>query len=1318
MADSGSGADIIHPRVLTLLPPTLTPTQRSCNVLVVTANHDRIHISDFVTLSFSLPLVNQTRVFTRDFLIMPTPYDVVLSFDTLRSTGLGHIIFQHFPPTIESFHDVLLLKRHPSQFQLPTSIPDESPTFHCLLADFRYPTNYDSTFDVSIPSSASHSPTNILLADIDPTTSTLPDTFADTPVEFDPSYFPDSFASLFSSIISYDPPTIAAPPGHFHDSIAQLVNQYSQTVFRGSLPPTPAKLPPFDIEFADVAPHLGYRPPRRLSPSLSQALTKSVDDLLDQHIIHPSTSSFASPIVMAVQKDKIRMCIDYRELNSATKRLRYPLPNTASIFPNLAGNTIYASLDLRSGYHQLSLTPHASQWSAFVTPFGQYSFNRVPFGLANAPAWFQRCMTEIVLAGYVGIICYVFIDDIIIFAKSEAEFLVRLTTILDRLQHFNVVLKGSKCHLGTPTVRFLGFIADSTGILHDPDRCQQFLLLPQPTTKKSLRSFLGLGNFFRDFIRNYAELSKPLSSLLSGPSLQLDWTPTASSAFSALKSAVGATVKNFYLDYAYPIYLHTDASNLGIGAILFQIVETQFRPIHFVSKSLTFAESRWMIQELESYAIVYSVTKLDHYLRGSHFIIHTDHKNLVYIKRSSSAKITRWHLLLMEYDFDLSVVTGKDNLIADVLSRAYPDNPSTFTVPPLPTLNSTEYTDYCALNARYSHPSPQFAHLSPTSSTTTHSTIPLLITTRSQHASASTDSDTPVVPLHPPTTQPTISSNDLDLVANYHNDTFGHHDIPTTLNMLDAAHPSHRLRDAVFQFISSCPSCQSSTTRSSTPSCVNASTLSHPPTTDQTSIIAKFHNFIYGHHGINATLQQLRINGHTWDHQRVHVTHFIQTCPHCQKNKYRRSIPTPEFTTTETYEPFVMLAIDTFGPLPTSPHGYKYVFAIVCCFTTFVELVPSFDNTAVSAANALLTVFGRYGIPYYLRSDNAPNFTSNIIAALRSILDISADFTIPYRPQSNGIVERRIGTVMNHLRALIYADIDVTSTWSNLLPIVQRICNATYVSSIGCSPSELIFGSGLHLNRGLTTSFTFSTCPPSPLPYINSLLNSQASLIRASQLFLAQQRDYAAASERITNSSATDFPPNSYVLVTYPTEFRPKLANQLRGPFRVVSSLHSTYLLQSLTDNSITFSIHLSRLRPFLSDESLSHLSPLEVAATDDQESVIDFISSHRGTPTSPDSMTFLIHWLNEDDSEATWQSYDSVANTIALDLYIILSIPTHPDFFLLIPPTQRTLISVDRSDHPPTYLFTFHDSQLVIPTSTINKCRDRAAIRNLASTV
>jgi len=181
---------------------------------------------------------------------------------------------------------------------------------------------------------------------------------------------------------------------------------------------------------------------------------------------------------------------------------------------------------------------------------------------------------------------------------------------------------------------------------------------------------------------------------------------------------------------------------------------------------------------------------------------------------------------------------------------------------------------------------------------------------------------------------------------------------------------------------------------------------------------------------------------------------------------------------------------------------------------------------------------------------------------------------------------------------------------------------------------------------------------------------------------------------------------------------RTKLANQLRGPFRVISSLNSTYLLQSLSDSSLTFSIHLSRLRPFLSDDTLPHISPVEVAATDDQESVIDYISNHRGNPTSPSSMTFLTHWLNQDEQAATWQSYDSVASTTALDLYIILNIDPHPDLFLLLNPTTRTLISVDRSDHPPTYSFSFRDTHLSIPTTTIDKCKDRAAIRRLATSL
>jgi len=332
-------------------------------------------------------------------------------------------------------------------------------------------------------------------------------------------------------------------------------------------------------------------------------------------------------------------------------------------------------------------------------------------------------MTEIVLQGLVCIICFVFIDDIIIFAASESEFLARLRLVLQRLQSFNIVLKGSKCQLGCPEVKFLGFIADSTGIRHDPTRCSDFLALPLPSTKKGLRSFLGLGNFFRDFVPGYSTYSKQLSKLLTdSSSIDVPYTESARAAFETLKLLIGSTVKNFYLDYDYPIYLHTDASTSGIGAVLFQLIDSQFRPIQFISRSLSETEQRWQIQELESFAIIHAITKLDHFLKGAHFIVHTDHRNLVFIRQSKSAKIIRWHLFLQEYSFDLSVVIGSDNLIADVLSRSFPTRAaSDFVIQPLPSPDPS-YVDYCSLNSRYSHPSPSLPHLMPT-------TAPLLALT-------------------------------------------------------------------------------------------------------------------------------------------------------------------------------------------------------------------------------------------------------------------------------------------------------------------------------------------------------------------------------------------------------------------------------------------------------------------------------------------------------------------------------------------------------------------------------------------------------------
>ena len=1230
-ADSQSGTNIIHPRVLATLMKTDAPLPiRQCNISVQCADLSIHKLQHQVFLPFQLPDVSQT-IFQMPFMVMETPHDIILSYDSMKRTNLGAHIFNKTNITFPS---------HPSEVILD-QLDVNNPEFYATI--------------LSISASTIHE-LQVENEQSDPW-----------------SDLPEPFNSNISSTPGYDPPSIESE-GKLKVDLHTLINSYSDSVFRDALPPEPAKVPLFIIEFATVAPQLIFRPPRRLAPKFEKSLKDSIADLLRQNIAVKSIDSFASPVVMASQKDKIRMCIDYRELNNSTKKMRYPLPNPASIFQNLAGNKFFAHMDLRSGYHQLGMTAQASEWSAFITPFGQYKFLRVPFGLANAPAWFQRSMSELVLAGLIGIIAYVFVDDIIVYARTEEEFLANMKTVLDRLKDFNIVLKGSKCHIGVSEVTFLGFIADSNGIRHDPKRTEQFLAIPFPKTKKALRSFLGLGNYFRDFVRNYSALSKPLSSITNvGPANQVECSPETQEAFNKLKIAVSETVKNFYLDYDLPIYLHTDASNNGLGGILFQLVEDQFRPIQFVSKALTSTETNWEVQELESYAIIYCIKKLDHYIRGTSFIMHTDHRNLLYIKNSASAKITRWSMLLQEYEFELSQVAGKDNIVADALSRVYNDHPTQFQLEPLPDPDDS-YTDYCTLNSKYLHDSPTFSYLNPT----------------------------PVC--HLSLVEP-LPLEVYDSIARYHNEIFGHHDAVQTTKMMQLHnYEIPQLESLVKQYIATCPKC----TRG------RGHPITFVPTSDNINTIRSFHNHIYGHHGIDQTLKLLRLHDHEWDGIKSHVVDFIHSCPHCQKNKSHYKLATPTFTTTETYEPFVCVALDTLGPFPETVHGHKYVMVVVCCFSSFVELIPTFDNTAVAAAEALLQVFGRYGATFYLRTDNAPGFAGEVMAAFRTLIDVQSDFTIPYRPCSNGIVERKNGNVLGHLRALLFSTANVQANWYRILPIVQRICNATDVSSIGCSPAQLIFGNMIHLNRGIDKQFL--PLPPSmkpPSSYIQDLVDCQASLIQASQKFLANVKDIAVFSHA-DSQTTPDFEKDSYVLIAYPTDFRPKLANQLRGPFRVISNISSMYQVQSFVDPDKIISIHAARLKPFFFDSKF-HISPTEVASTDNQEFVIDHISAHQGNPSDLDSLQFFIHWLGYDETEASWQPYNTISDTSALDTYILDHVEQDPVLIALIPKADRELLSRLSTNGVTYYVFSFLQSTFRIPVTSAEILKDRAALRRQA---
>jgi hypothetical protein len=1241
-ADSHSGVNIISPRALQRITKANSVKLQyfNCKYKLMVANKDTVEVTQEVTIPFQLTDLSTQEYQTR-FLIMETPFDIILSHDTLTKTGLGNHIYRDCkpPPRVNATYD------------LHQPDTNEDTDFADIMA------HLDLSNDTVLSSLMS-----IINSDPD--------------LDFDAmNDFPDPYPEKICEQAIYDPPNIHAQ-GEFGRKLHAMSEQYSSNVYRGALPPEPARVPPFEIHFSAAAPPLKYEPPRRLSPKLLAVLKETCIDLLKQRIITRSAAAYAAPVVMAVQKDKIRTCIDYRRVNQATTKMRFPLPNPANIFPNLAGKKYFGSMDLRSGYHQLAMSEASSPWTAFVTPDSQYRFLRVPFGLANAPAWFQRAMSELVLAGLIGIVGHVFVDDIIIYGNSEEEFLINYQKVLDRLKEFNIVLKGPKCHLGCTEVSFLGYIADAEGLRHDPKRTEQLLAIPFPETKKALRSFLGLGNFFRGFVRHYAAISKPLTSIINaGTGTAVSWTNEARQAFSDLKQAISVTVKTFYVDYSHDIYLHTDASQLGLGGVLFQVINGQFRPVQFVSKALTTTESRWEVQEQEAYAIIYCIKKLDHYLRGSHFIVHTDHRNLVYIRNSQSAKITRWSMLLQEFDFTLSVIAGKDNLIADVLSRIYPADAKKFQLERISD-DILGYVDHLSLNRTYDHESPPHSHLAP-----------------------KVESESLEYPTTPPSSDESPSTIDVSILPD--------------LSIL----PDFPFRSIAATPASDCPPpipLMTLTQPSPLGPDVQQSRAARPPViipfadAEQLATIRQFHNHLFGHHGIDQTLKLLRLHGHTWTGIKSHVVNYIQTCPHCQKNKSRNPVAIPEHTTTEVYEPFVSVAIDTLGPFPTSPQGHKYVFVIVCCFSSFTELIPSFDNTAIAAAHALLQIFGRYGATFYLRSDNAPNFAGHVMKHFRSLLDISEDFTIPYRPASNGIVERKNREVLAHLRALLFTDNLVKLNWHYLLPIAQRICNATDVASLGCSPAQLIFGNSIHLNRGLDTAFQ-PIIPTSQRvsEYIKTLCDGQTALIRASQKHLAHIKDVYLAR---TPQPSQSYPPGSYVLIAYPTDFRPKMANQLRGPFRVISSFNSTYQVQSFTDPDRLISIHCSRLRQFYAEESY-HISPVESAATDDQEFAIDYISDHTGSPTDPTDMTFLVHWLGFDEKESDWQSFDSISESSALDSYILEQLPSHPMLALLIQREDREFVSTINIDNALHYQFRFLDQIVTIPPQVVLLMPDHRAI-------
>lgn len=413
----------------------------------------------------------------------------------------------------------------------------------------------------------------------------------------------------------------------------------------------------------------------RLPPKHEKEVEQQIEEMEQQGIIRKSFSRYASPIVVVAKKpdnsgqQKFRICVDYRKLNEYTVDDKFPLPNIEGILDKLGRAQYFTTIDLAKGYHQIKMHPKDIHKTAFVTPKGLYEYIRMPFGLKNAPATFQRLMNE-VLREYISKICVVYMDDILIFSTSLQEHIVNIRKIFNKLSEHNLKVQFNKCSFLKKETEFLGHVLTNEGIKPNPNKIKCINEYSLPTSEKQLRGFLGATGYYRKFIEGYARLAQPMTKYLKKGNTINSHDPEYITAFENLKRNITNHPILKFPNFEKSFELTTDASNYAIGAVLTQ----DKQPVCYASRTLNEHERNYSTTDKEFLAIVWAVTYFRPYLWGRKFKINTDHLPIKYLNKKYTGKefsqrTQRWLLKLQEYQFEIEYLKGKENKVADFLSR-------------------------------------------------------------------------------------------------------------------------------------------------------------------------------------------------------------------------------------------------------------------------------------------------------------------------------------------------------------------------------------------------------------------------------------------------------------------------------------------------------------------------------------------------------------------------------------------------------------------------------------------------------------------------
>lgn len=769
---------------------------------------------------------------------------------------------------------------------------------------------------------------------------------------------------------------------------------------------------------------------RRIPPSDYDSVKNHINQLLETQIIRESCSPYASPIVLVKKKDgSLRMCVDYRQLNSKTRRDAFPLPRIEESLDALAGARWFSTMDLASGYNQVPVAKKDRAKTAFCTPFGLFEFNRMPFGLCNAPGTFQRLMERIFGAQHFQTLL-LYLDDVIVFSSTVDEHLKRLDAVLSRLQQEKLKVKFEKCCFFRTEVNYLGHVITEDGVATDPGKLSAVENWPRPTNATELRSFLGFCSYYRRFVEGFAKIAAPLHRLVAN---MIDartkkasrkiigelWTEQCEKSFQDLKSRLISAPVLAYADFSLPFILEVDASLSGLGAVLSQEQDGKVRPVAYASRTLTPAERNmpnYSSMRLEFLGLKWAMAeKFRDYLLGQKCVVWTDNNPLSHLSTAKlGATEQRWAAQLAAFDFSIRYRSGRSNVNADSLSRQ-PHHGN--TPPDLGTfLPGTALPEFLMNKV---DPSVQVTQMSVFA---LPSHTPDYLATL-QHAD-------PVLRSflqfwrckHPPDKKErqALSKPVKELVRQWNRMVERDGLLYRRIHRPDGGEEIHQLL---------------------------------LPASLREEVLQQLHQG-HGHQGVERTTNLVRQRCY-WPGLYKDVKDWCQKCERCTLAKpVYPAVRTPMGHLVAS-RPNQILAID-FSLLERARDGREQVLIMTDVFSKFTQAVPTRDQRASTVAGVLVREwFYRFGVPARIHSDQGRNFESLLIQQLCSFYGIKKTRTTPYHPQGNGQCERFNRTLHGLLQALPPVK---KPDWPSYLPHVTFSYNTTTHQTTGESPYLLMFG--------------------------------------------------------------------------------------------------------------------------------------------------------------------------------------------------------------------------------------------------------------------